>query len=79
MPKATLTFDLEHPGEKRDTAEIKRRLGMIPGVTSVSVGRGRDRVAVDYDTTGTGPDELRNRLTACGCRIAAEHGDDHTM
>lgn len=74
-----MIFDLEQPGGKRDAEQIKRDLDAIPGVFSVSVSRDCGRVTVDYDTTGTGPDELRNRLSSCGCRVAAQRREDHTM
>lgn len=79
MSKASLYFDLEHPESERGCGEIKRRLGAVPGVLSVSVSRDRGRVAVDYDTTGAEPDRLRGELKGCGCSIAAEHFEDHTM
>ncbi len=79
MSKATVSFGLKHSENRRGCEEIKRRLDSIPGVLSVSIGRGRDRVSVDYDTTGTGPDCLRGRLKECGCDIEAEHCQEHTM
>ena len=74
-----MIFDLAQPGGKRDAEEIKRKLGAIPGVNSVSVSRDCGRVAVDYDTTGTGPDELREEMESFGCGIASERREDHTM
>ncbi|MCI1965226.1 MAG: heavy-metal-associated domain-containing protein [Oscillospiraceae bacterium] len=79
MSKASIYFSLKHPGDKHDCAEIKQRLDSIPGVLSVSISRDHDRVSVDYDTTGTGPDRLRSKLGDYGYAIASEHWQEHTM
>lgn len=79
MPKASVYFDLESTADQRDSEEIKRRIDRIPGVISVSVSRGRSRVAVDFDTTGTGPEKLRGALKECGCRVSGERIESHTM
>ena len=74
-----MIFELEQAGGNRDAEKIKRDLDAIPGVLSVSVSRDCGRVAVDYDTTGPRPDELRDALASCGCGIASERREDHTM
>jgi copper chaperone CopZ len=79
LSKASIYFSLKHREDQRDCEEIKRRLDSIPGVLSVSIGRDRDRVAVDYDTTGTGPDQLRGKLDECGCAVESEHWQEHRM
>ncbi|XOQ43898.1 MAG: Cation transporter [Clostridium sp.] len=79
MSKASIYFQLEHPEDKRNCKEIKRRLDSVPGVISVSVSRGRETVAVDYDTTGTNPNQLRKELDGCGCTVANEQVQNHTM
>ena len=79
LSKASVYFTLEHPGDKRSCKEIKRRLDLIPGVISVSVSNDRGRVAVDYDTTGTHPDQLRSALTECGCSAKNVQIHQHTM
>jgi Copper chaperone len=79
MSKASLYFDLDDLSGKRDTAEIKRCLGKIPGVISVSVNRMDDRVAVDYDTTGTDREKIREQLTGLGFAVTGEHFENHVM
>lgn len=79
MSKASVYFQLERPEDKRNCKEIKRRLDSIPGVLSVSVSRGHETVAVDYDTTGTDPDQLRKELDGCGCAVADEQVQNHTV
>lgn len=79
MSKASVYFSLKQPGGPRDRETIKRKLDEIPGVLSVSVGRDNDRVTVDYDTTGTGPDQLRSKLGEWGFYVQTEHWKEHTM
>ena len=79
MSKASVYFDLKNPSGPRDCEVIKRQLNKIPGVLSVSINKDQDRVAVDYDTTGTGPDQLRGRLNEFGFEVQTEHWQEHTM
>ena len=79
MAKASAYFDLEGPQDKHEAARIKKQIDSIPGVISVSVNARSGRVAVDYDTTGTGPEQIRSQLSGCGCRIASEHTEGHMM
>lgn len=79
MSKASIYFDLEHPGNPNNCKQIKRRLDSVPGVLSVSISKEHDTVAVDYDTTGTGADKLRRELQNCGCAVRSEHIENHVM
>lgn len=79
MSKASLYFNVDHIGGKRDLADIKQRVGKIPGVLSVSVSRGNSRVAVDFDTTGANRDRIRNELSDLGFSVTEEQFDNHVM
>jgi copper chaperone CopZ len=79
MAKASVSFTLGQGADRKDSAQIKRALDSIPGVLSVSVGRDGDRVAVDYDTTGTGTEKIRKLLEKQGFRVAGESTEEHIM
>ena len=79
MSKATLTLRLNDCSGKRDTAEIKQELDGIPGVISVSVNRMDDKVAVDFDTSGTNRETIRKQLTGLGFHITSEQFENHVM
>ena len=79
MSKASIYFDLENAGSKHDIKEIKKQLDKIPGVFSVSVGNECGQVAVDFDTTGTNPNQIRNRFKDMGYEISSEHFEEHIM
>lgn len=79
MPKASMYFNLPDLHNKQDSAKIKRDLDAVPGIFSVSVNAERGRVAVDYDTTGTGPEQIRGRIQKCGFEIGDEWTELHIM
>ncbi len=79
MPKASMYFNLPDLHSKQDSAKIKRDLDAVPGIFSVSVNAERGRVAVDYDTTGTGPEQIRGRIQKCGFEIGDEWTELHIM
>ena len=79
MSKASLYIELDQLNGKRDTAKIKQQLDTIPGVISVSVNKGRNQVAVDFDTTGTSQEQIRNKLDSLGFLVSGEHFENHIM
>ena len=79
MPKASMYFNLPDLHSKQDSAKIKQDLDAVPGIFSVSVNAERGRVAVDYDTTGTGPEQIRGRIQKCGFEIGDEWTELHVM
>jgi copper chaperone CopZ len=79
MSKASIYFSLNDLSGKRDVADIKQRIDKIPGVISVSVNRLDDKVAVDFDTSGTNQDKIREELTDLGFSITGEHFENHIM
>lgn len=58
---------------------IKQVLGGIPGVFSVSADAGNDKVAVDYDSTGTSEREIEDRFREIGVDARLMENQDHTM
>ncbi len=79
MPKASMYFSLPDLHSKQDSAKIKQDLDAVPGIFSVSVNTERGKVAVDYDTTGTGPEQIRSRIQKCGFEIGDEWTELHVM
>lgn len=64
---------------EHDTKEIKKNLDVIPGVLAVSVNSSTNKVAVDFDSTGTNPEELNGQLEHFGYHAQLLKNEDHTM
>ncbi len=79
MSKASMYFDLEDVSGKRDVAKLKQQLDTLPGVISVSVNKIENRVAVDFDTTGTSQDQIRRKVDSLGFTVTGEHFENHIM
>ncbi len=79
MSKASMYFDLENIDGKRDAAKLKQQLDTLPGVISVSVNKGRNQIAVDFDTTGTNQDQIRKKINDLGFTACGEHFENHIM
>lgn len=79
MSKASVYFDLEDISGKRDVAKLKQQLDTLPGVISVSVNAMENRIAVDFDTTGTNQDQLRKKLDGLGFTVSGEQFENHIM
>lgn len=79
MSKASVTFKAQDISGKHDVAEIKRELDTIPGVHSVSVNAQTNRLAVDYDTTGTDAARLEHKLRELGYAVTCEGVENHRM
>ena len=79
MSKASMYFDLENLDGKRGAAKIKQQLDTLPGVISVSVNENRNRIAVDFDTTGTNQDQIRKKLDVLGFTISGERFENQIM
>lgn len=69
MSKESVCFTVGRIAGKHDVKEIKQVLSALPGVSSVSIGEGSDRVAVDFDTTGIQIDRIRKQLEKSGYEI----------
>lgn len=79
MSKASMYFDLEDVSGKRDTAKLKQQLDTLPGVISVSVNKIENRVAVDFDTTGTSQERIRKKVDDLGFTVTKERFENHIM
>lgn len=79
MSKASAYFTLGDFNHKRDGKAVKRELDALPGVLSVSVSGGSNRVAVDFDTTGVQSGRIQKELEKMGYQILDSKLDDHIM
>lgn len=79
MAKASVYFTLGDFNDKHDVKAIKRELDTLPGVLSVSIGDGSDRVAVDFDTTGVQSDRIGQRLEKMGYQILASKTENRIV
>ena len=52
---------------------------MLPGVRSVSISDSSNHVAVDYDTTGVQPGQIKKQLEKMGCQILGSKTEDHII
>lgn len=75
MPFESAYFTIERLGGRHDLKEIKRELGTLHGVNSVSVNTQNGAVAVDYDSSGTSYDTIENRLNKMGYEIVADDSE----
>ncbi len=77
MSKASAYFSVRGIDGKHDVKELKRDLGMLRGVMSVSVHN--TRVAVDYDTTGAGQERIQRTIEKLGYEVSDVHIENHMM
>lgn len=75
MPRESAYFKIERLGGKHEMKEIKREIGILHGVNSVSVNTQSGNVAVDYDSSGTSYDTIENRLNKLGYEIVADDSE----
>jgi copper chaperone CopZ len=71
--------ELENLNGRHEEKDLKRQLDKIPGVLSVSVTNDRKQVAVDFDTTGTNPEQIRKHLNDLGLKVSGERKEEHIM
>jgi copper chaperone CopZ len=75
MPKESISVTVSNLRGKQDLKQIKKKLGVLPGVASVSVNQENRRVAIDFDNTGVSHGQIMERLGALGYEIgSAEEG-----
>lgn len=63
---ASSRFYVPELGGRHGVKKLKRELDKIPGVTSVAVNEATGQVAVDYDDTATGEQEIRQIIADMG-------------
>lgn len=79
MPKASIYFTVGNVDGKHDVKEIKQGLDTLPGVSSVSVNDGANRVAVDFDPTGVQSGRIKTQLEKMGYEILDSKLESHVM
>lgn len=79
MPKQSAYFTVPGLNGSHDIKKIKQALDGVPGVFSVSADAAGDRVAVDYDSTGTDLHQIEGRLHEIGVDAKLLDNQDHTM
>lgn len=79
MSKQSAYFQLPDMAGTPDSKQIKAGLDRLPGVLSVSIRAGTRRVAVDYDSTGTSREAIREEFSRMGYPVQLLKTQDHTM
>jgi len=79
MSKASVYFTVKDSNGKHGTKELKRELGTLHGVISVSVNDQTDNVAVDFDTTGVEQEQLKTTIEKLGYDITQIQFENHIM
>ena len=79
MSKQSAYFTASGLDDKHQVKRIKKSLNEIPGVLSVSTNIQKNRVAVDYDSSGTDVQKIKNHLQNIGIDAALTENQDHTM
>lgn len=69
MSKESVYFTLSDVDGKHDVKEIKKVLDKLPGVSSVSVNKRTNHVAIDFDNTGVQSDRIQKQLEKSGFEI----------
>lgn len=79
MSKQSAYFSAPGLNGKHEIKKIRQALDGVPGVFSVSADAAGDRVAVDYDSTGTDLHQIESRLHEIGVDAELLENQDHTM
>lgn len=79
MSKASIYFTVDDVSGKHDVKQLKSEIGILHGVLSVSVNDRTERIAVDFDTTGTGRQQIRRVIEHLGYQIREESLENHVM
>jgi copper chaperone CopZ len=79
MSKNSVHYIVSSALDQRDVKQLKRRLDTLPGVLSVSVGGEENRIAVDYDNTGSSAQSIGDALRGMGYEIVMQRRERHTM
>lgn len=79
VSKQSAYFRVPDLGGDHGSKEIKKSLDAIRGVISVSVNASTNKVAVDYDSTGTSCDSIKGEIKKAGYTAQLLANEDHTM
>ncbi|OQB14942.1 MAG: Copper chaperone CopZ [Firmicutes bacterium ADurb.Bin193] len=69
MSMETANLKVEGMSCSHCVGAVKSALDALPGVSLVSVSLDDGTVTVDYDTTGTGLDEIKDAITEAGYEV----------
>lgn len=79
MSKQSAFFRVPDLGGSHGSKDIKKSIDGIRGVISVSVNASTNKVAVDYDSTGTTCDEIKSEIEKSGFTAQLLKNQDFTM
>lgn len=79
MSKQSAYFKVPGLSGKHEVKKIKQALDEIPGVFSVSANVLEDKVAVDYDSSGTDIRVIEKHFQSIGVDAELIKNEDHTM
>lgn len=79
MSKASFYCTVKNINGKHDIGEIKRELGAMTGIFSVSVDDGAQQLAVDFDTSGAKSEQMLKKLKKLGYETADSRVENHIM
>lgn len=65
--------------DDKDSKRLKQVIDGLHGVISVSINVSSDKVAVDYDSTGTNCDVIKNEIEGSGYDVQLIANEDHIM
>ncbi|HOV41724.1 MAG TPA: heavy-metal-associated domain-containing protein [Oscillospiraceae bacterium] len=79
MSKNSVYFSLSDVDGKREAKELKKGIGSMRGVLSVSVNSQKNNIAVDYDSSGVNPEQIEEKINELGWKISSSKEQDHIM
>lgn len=79
MSKQSAYFRVPGLNSKHEIKKIKQVLDEIPGVFSVSANVSENKVAVDYDSSGTDTHVIEKHFKSIGVNAELLRNEEHTM
>lgn len=79
VSKQSAYFKVPGLDGKHQVKKIKQVLDQLPGVLSVSANTADDKVAVDYDSSGTDTNAIQNQFKGIGIEAELIQNQNHIM
>jgi copper chaperone CopZ len=79
LSKQSVYFNVHEMTQASDSKKIKKGIDMLHGVISVSINYDTKNVAVDFDSTGTNGEEIKNEIEKLGYIPEFIKQEDHIM
>lgn len=79
MSKQSAYFRVPDMADDHGSKIIKEDIDSIRGVISVSVNASTNKVSVDYDSTGTSCEQIKNQIEKSGFTAQLIANQDHIM